>query len=368
MSTFAEYFDFSSKFKRKSGDGLDEGRFPFFVSSQENIKRTNEPDYTGEALVFGTGGNASVHYVNGSFSTSGDCLVAKPKRPDIAKSVYYYLKGNIHLLEEGFKGAGLKHISKKYISSLSLPNFLELDTNKIVCSLDKADAIRRKRADSIKLLDDLLRATFLDMFGDPITNPKNFEQTRLELLCDRIVDCLHTTPNHKTTITSYPSLRTSDLQNGYIDLSTTKYVDKPEYEIRIGRLRPEPQDIVYSREGERYGIAALIPEGMTPCLGQRTMLFRVKRNIVTPEFFWALMNSDSVYSQAKAVAGGATAPHINIGEIRKFIVTLPPIPLQNQFSSFVQKIIKKRQSYALFHTGTHDLFHSLVARAFNGEL
>ena len=129
---FTEYFDFAPKSRRKSGDGLEEGAYPFFVSSQTLIKRTNEPDYEGEALVFGTGGNPSVHYISGKFSTSGDCLVAFPKKnKEAARAVNYFLRGNIHLLEEGFKGAGLKHISKKYISALGIPDLNELNLSSI---------------------------------------------------------------------------------------------------------------------------------------------------------------------------------------------------------------------------------------------
>ncbi|MBK6363987.1 MAG: restriction endonuclease subunit S [Saprospiraceae bacterium] len=84
------------------------------------------------------------------------------------KFVYYYLFGNIHLLERGFKGAGLKHISKKYIENLDIP-VLPIETqNKIVAILDNANSIIQKRERTIEIFADLLRASFLDMFDDPI--------------------------------------------------------------------------------------------------------------------------------------------------------------------------------------------------------
>ncbi|HOO52076.1 MAG TPA: restriction endonuclease subunit S, partial [Alphaproteobacteria bacterium] len=177
---FTQYFDFAPKSKRKSGDGLEEGEYPFFVSSQTLIKRTDDPDYEGEALIFGTGGNPSVHYISGKFSTSGDCLVAFPKRnKEAARAINYYLRGNIHLLEEGFKGAGLKHISKKYISALEVPKLEELNVDNLADVLDKADNIRKKRRQSIAELNNLLAATFVDMFGSPCKNPKHYKSLPL---------------------------------------------------------------------------------------------------------------------------------------------------------------------------------------------
>ena len=175
MSTtapFTEYFDFAPKSKRKAGDGLEEGAYPFFVSSQNNIKRTNNPDYNGEALVFGTGGNASVHYVSGKFSTSGDCIVAFVKKnKHAAKAINYYLRGNMRLLEAGFKGAGLKHISKKYISDLQLPNLNRIDMESVLKILDKADLVQKKRQQVIENSNELLCSIFEYMFNqDKILN------------------------------------------------------------------------------------------------------------------------------------------------------------------------------------------------------
>src|SRR5690606_2320089 len=109
------------------------------------------------------------------FSTSTDCIVATSKREDVkTKFVYYYLYGNLHLLERGFKGAGLKHISKAYIESLEVPIFPVDIQNKIVTVLDRVNSLLIKRIQSNQLLHELLRATFLNTFG----NVSSFEKTK----------------------------------------------------------------------------------------------------------------------------------------------------------------------------------------------
>ncbi|MEB3800474.1 restriction endonuclease subunit S [Flavobacterium columnare] len=146
IKKFVSLFDFLPKSKVKAGDGLEEGDFPFFTSSSILKKRINKAQYFDEAIIFGTGGSASIHHSNEPFSTSTDCIIAKIKNKDInTKFVYYYLFGNIHLIERGFKGAGLKHISKKYIENIEIPIFSIEIQNKIVSVLDKASEIINKK-------------------------------------------------------------------------------------------------------------------------------------------------------------------------------------------------------------------------------
>ena len=113
-------FEFLRKTGRPASFGSLEGQFPFFTSSQEVSKKTDMPDCAGPALVFGTGGAASLHFVDGPFSATNDCYVAVPKsgcRED-ARFFYFFLRQNIHLIEDGFRGAGLKHVSKKHLEKI----------------------------------------------------------------------------------------------------------------------------------------------------------------------------------------------------------------------------------------------------------
>ena len=158
------------------------------------------------------------------------------------------------------------------------------EQRRIAAILDKADAIRRKRERAFALADDFIRATFLKMFGDPLINPKTYELATVEDLCQVITDCLHTTPNHLETPTGYPSVRSSELQNGFLDLGSAKFVSEQEYLERIQRHKPITGDVVYCREGARYGNVGLIEPGMNICLGQRTMLFQAKDKVATSEY------------------------------------------------------------------------------------
>lgn len=177
---FKDIFWFAPKSKVKAGEGLDKGRFPFYTSSQNLSKWIDTEQYFDEALIFGTGGSPSIHYVNEPFSTSTDCIVTINRKDDIkTKFVFYYLLGNIQILERGFKGAGLKHISKDYIEKMEIP-LPELEIQeKIIAVLDKAKTLLDKREKTILLFNKLLIATFLEMFGDVGSNTKGWEKSPL---------------------------------------------------------------------------------------------------------------------------------------------------------------------------------------------
>ncbi len=160
------------KSKIKAGEGLAEGLYPFYTCSNELTKCINKAIYTGPALIFGTGGNASVHYCSKDFSTSTDCIVYKSNNSEIDLNlVNKYLRENIYLLENGFKGAGLKHISRDYILSLEIP-LPPLETQqKIAAVLDKVQKIISESKAILEKYDTLIKSRFIEMFGDPVANP-----------------------------------------------------------------------------------------------------------------------------------------------------------------------------------------------------
>jgi type I restriction enzyme S subunit len=141
----------------------------------------------------------------------------------------------------------------------------------------------------------------------------------LEDLCSHVVDCLHATPEYVDE--GYSVIRTADVVPGRIVFSDVKKVSKETFQERIFRLRPNAGDVFYSREGERFGIAAPVPADQEICLGQRMMHFRPGEQ-TEAGFLLTLMNSPLVLGQAQAAVIGTTSPHVNIRDIRRFRV--PP--------------------------------------------
>jgi type I restriction enzyme, S subunit len=206
------------------------------------------------------------------------------------------------------------------------------------------------------------------MFGDPAVNAKSWPEGKLKQLCSHVIDCPHSTPIYSATVTPYLCVRSSDIQNGFFNWSTTKYVSLEEYTQRIVRLQPAAGDIVYCREGARFGNAAIIPKGKNVCLGQRTMLFRANPKVAAPAFIWGFLEAESTYREAERLTGGSASPHLNVGEIRNFTVPIPPLTLQEQYDYIVRRFERLRAQQLEAARQAEHLFQTLLHKAFRGEL
>ena len=192
-----------------------------------------------------------------------------------------------------------------------------------------------KRIEELSLLDELIKARFVELFEDGESPLKTIEE-----LCSEIVDCPHTTPKYEGDLKN-PAIRTSEIKKGYITWDSMKYVSDEEYEERVSRLRPEAGDIVYGREGT-FGNAAVLPEGYKFCLGQRVMLLRPDYTKCTSEYLLHAVISDDVYRQAFGKNNASTVAHVNVKDVKQFKVPLPSFDKQNQFADFVKQTDKSK--------------------------
>lgn len=158
--------------------------------------------------------------------------------------------------------------------------------------------------------------------------PAHWKMVRLKFLMTHIIDCPHETPNY-TADGDYLVIRTADQDYGFLRPDADMYrLNVEEYSNRIRRLPLNQDDIVYGREGERWGLACLVPQSDRYCLGQRMMQFRCNTNLVLPQYaMWAL-NSKYVYLQGSVDTIGSTSPHVNISTMRNYSIPIPPIEEQ----------------------------------------
>jgi type I restriction enzyme, S subunit len=198
--------------------------------------------------------------------------------------------------------------------------------------------------------------------------PEHWGITRLKYECRNIVDCPHSTPNY-TDEGEYPAIRTADILAGYLDLENCRRVTEPVYDERNFRLIPKAGDIIYSREGERFGIGAPIPEGAKVCLAQRVMLFRAKS---TPGYLMWALNSSFTYTQAQQDCIGSTSPHVNVDTIKNFILAWPPENEREEISNFIHQTLDSIESLTVHLTEKLTLLQerrtALISAAVTGKI
>jgi type I restriction enzyme S subunit len=165
--------------------------------------------------------------------------------------------------------------------------------------------------------------------------PSHWTTTKLKYATSLIVDCPHETPVYSDE-GMYLVIRTADVDEGRLDASSMRRVSEDTYVNRVRRSPVLREDIVYGREGERWGHAALVPESDRYCLGQRMMQFRSAMGINPGYLMWAL-NADATYRQGEQDTIGATSPHVNISTIRSFVLALPPPEEQDAIEVFLRE-------------------------------
>jgi type I restriction enzyme S subunit len=156
------------------------------------------------------------------------------------------------------------------------------------------------------------------------TTPEGWGWAAVEVICESIVDCPHSTAKFQPN--GYPCVDTTWMTTEGLVVDRARFVDEATYLDRISRLAPKPGDIVFAREGT-IGTAVLIPDRMTPCLGQRVMLLRASQEYLNGLLVHVL-HSEVVKSQYRAQALGSTVAHINVGDVKRFAVPVPPLAEQ----------------------------------------
>ena len=371
MEKFKDIFLFAPKSKIKAGEGLDKGRFPFYTSSAIQNKWIDKEQHFDEALIFGTGGSASIHYESQPFSTSTDCFVTITTRRDInTKYVYYFLSSNIHLLERGFKGAGLKHLSKAFLQEIEIP-LPDLETqNKIVAILDKAKAILDKRENVISLQNELKWSLFYKMFQDW----KFFDEKTVEEVASDEQYSLSSGPfGSNLTSKDYVDnpgvliLRGKNITSGKLDLTDIKYVSE-EKAIELKRSEIKPNDIVIVAVGSS-GKALRIPPSLDRAIiSQNFNKVSCNQEIINPTFFEYCFNSNIVQHQLKSIITDAGRTFLSLTNIKEIKIPLPPIDLQSEFVQIIQKIESSIEKTEFSKSKVEQLLSSISQLAFKGEL
>ncbi len=282
----------------------------------------------------------------------------------------YFLRSKFEEIQDNCTGATIPHVNRNFLERMIVPLPSHSEQRRIAMILAKADRLRQLRRTARELGESFLQSVFVEMFGEPETNLKRWEIGHINDLCETILDCPHETPIHTLIETEYASVRSSDIQNGYLDWSTTKYVEYEEYAKRIERGTPMGDDVIYCREGARFGNAARIPENSNKkiCLGQRIMLFRADPQKATPEFLWAVLELDSIYKQAERMVGGSASPHVNVQDIKKIKTIMPPLANQDLFAHVVRRYDRLRIQQRETERQAEMLFQGLLRRAFEGKV
>lgn len=272
-------------------------------------------------------------------------------------------------LLNGARGVTQANISKGFVEELLVPVPGPHEQRRIADILDKADAIRRKRKEAIALTDELLRSTFLEMFGDPVTNPKGwpirpFEELVAETRLGLVRAAADQGPDR-----AFPYIRMNAIRgDGNLDLSNLVRVDANHDDLRLGVLLPG--DFLFNTRNSKELVGKSgIFYGTTPHLFNNNILRVRFKKTIQPEFVNAYWQTNEAQRQLEARKSGTTSVFaIYAKNLSTIPVPVPPAELQVKFTSICASIRRDTTTQKQYSEEADVLFDALVERAFSGGL
>ncbi len=231
--------------------------------------------------------------------------------------------------------------------------------------LDRAEALRAKRRAALAELDSLTQSLFLDLFGDPMMNPKGWKTCLLEDIANKITDGTHKTPNY--TECGIEFLSAKDLKEGGIAWGTGKYISEEEHRDLIKRCNPELGDILLAKSGS-LGNVAIIDRSHQFSLFESLCLIKHDRQLIEGQFLTGLLRAPSMLAHLLGKNKGVAIKHLHLVDVRNLRIPLPPIALQQEFARRVGAVEKLKAAQRTALAEQDALFATLQHRAFRGEL
>lgn len=365
---FLEVFRDASGGNKKSlqKDILDQGQIPVVDQGQSLVAgyvndRSRACNAPPPVIVFGDH-TRCFKYVDFEFAMGADgTKILVPKVESNMKFLYYALKA-LNIPSAGYS----RHY--KFLKEARIP-LPPLDEQKRIARiLDAADALRAKRRESLAQLDTLLQSTFLDMFGDPVTNPMGWDVVPLAEVCNIITGFAFPSGEFLPKHAGHALCRGVNVGIGTINWrERVDWTEEQSSEMERFRLAVNDIVLAMDRPWISTGLKiAIVKEADLPALlVQRVSRIRCPDD-ATLALVYALINSPKFEHHCSPTE--TTIPHISPKDIKGFPIIQPPIDSQRRFEAIVRSVEQQKIRQRAHLDELDTLFASLQQRAFNGEL
>ena len=343
----------------------EDGQYPFFTCSKEPL-RISTYSYDCECVLVAGNGDLNVKYYNGKFDAYQRTYIIEDNSSGklYMPYLYYFMEGYIEELRKQAIGGVIKYIKLGNLTDafIELPSVDEQKS--IVEILVKAKGILEKRNDELNALDDLIKARFIELFGEPTTNPMGWDETTIGDECFYIKDGPHKSlPDIGKENGGYPFISVRNIVNGYIDFSTARYISDADYADAIKKCQPEKGDMLYSKGGTT-GIAKLIDTDEKFANWVHVAVLKFDRSKLNGIFFENMLNSAYCYEQSQRLTKGIANRDLVLSAMAQIKMYRPPIKLQQQFAAFVAQVDKSKVAVQEALEKAQLLFDSLMQKYF----
>ena len=207
-------------------------------------------------------------------------------------------------------------------------------------------------------MEDLIKARFVEMFGNPVSNEKGWDQVNMKAVCTKITDGEHGSVPRETT--GHPFLNAKHIkQDGSIDWDSITFISDEVHQKIYKRCNPEPGDILMTTTGT-IGNVAITPETEAFSMDRGITLLKIDRSLVNSAFITWLLRFEAMQSIMKANIHASAIGHLFLNKVEQLPVIVPPLMQQNDFAFFCDQVDKSKSIIQKFLDETQLLFDKLM--------
>ena len=293
--------------------------------------------------------------------TNQACAAFKPCEEVLPEYLYFFLRSKKQKFISDGVGGAQPNISAGYLKKVSIDIRNIKEQEKIVTVLDKLNGIIQKRQKEIDELNELIKARFVETFGDPVS-PTNEQKADLEEICEKITDGEH---GSVTRISEgHPFLNAKHiLKNGQIDWNTITFIGDDDHKRIYKRCNPEEGDILLTTTGT-IGNVAIMPVHEEVSMDRGITLLKIDHKKVTSEFVAELLKQPSVQAEMGVNVHASAIGHLFMNKVKKLPAIIPSMDKQIEFTDFVKQADKSKVAVQKALDETRTLFDSLMQEYF----
>lgn len=316
---------------------------------------------TGDILISWSGSLGVYKWNKGKALLNQHIFKVLFNKIEIDKEYFCYaIRNSLSSMSQQTHGATMKHITKKDFDNISIPYPDLIEQKKIANNLNIVNKLIMFYEKELILFEQMVKARFIEMFGDLKSNEKDWNLKTFEEMSVLITDGEHSTP--KRTKEGIYLLSARNVLNHSLQLKDVDYINRDEY-LRIAkRVVPKKGDILISCSGT-IGRCCSVPDSLQLQMVRSVALIRFKE-VINPIFAEYMITSDYLQEQINSSKTMSSQANLFQGKIRKLKGFLPPTELQNQFANFVQQVDKSREVVKKSLEKTQQLYDSLMQEYF----
>lgn len=311
----------------------------FYISAYAKDKARVLPTDSILVTCIGIIGKVAINKVPCAFNQQINAIVPEKKVCN-PRYIAYAIQNLQPKMQSTANAAVVPILNKTQFSNLEVPLLPVGEQKQIACNLNKIDKLIFLRKQQLAKLDELIKARFVEMFGDPSNNPMGWKKQNFEDIALLITDGEHMTPQR--TNKGIYLLSARNILNHTIQLDDVDYIDEEEYGRIARRIVPQQGDVLVSCSGS-IGRCCVVPSELKFQMVRSVALIRFN-NTINPIFAEWLIATDELQKQIYTSATQSSQANLFQGKIRKLCGYVPPLSLQNQFAAFVERVDKQKQT------------------------